>query len=58
MLPGCFPHLCWTEGGIVWIKNPLKDKRLMSQVLDDDHVEWLTPSLNALPSFPKYTCSF
>lgn len=30
-LPRRLPHLCWTERGIVWIKNPLKDKRLMSQ---------------------------
>lgn len=66
MLPGCLPQLCWTERGIVWIKNPLKDKRLMSQswmmtMKNDSLLPWMhsqdfpsTPAAFNPPSSPVY----
>lgn len=66
MLPGCLPHLSWTERGIVWIKNPLKDKRLMSQswmmtTKNDSLLPWMhaqdfpsTPAIFNPPSSPVH----
>lgn len=64
MLPGCLPHLRWTERGIMWTKNPLKDKILMSQswmmtMKNDSLLPWMhswhfqsTPAAFNPPSRP------